>query len=116
MDLLTKASGARIRLMALGCTHGLMEGVTKEAGDLANCMAMVNIPGQTADFIKDSTIETRNTGMGFTSGRMANHMKAIGAKAFVMDKVSSVIKRGSSELGSGTKGIEKNGFLAASSM
>ena len=116
MDLLTRVSGVRIRLMALGCTHGQMGGVTKEAGDLANCMAMVNIPGQTADFIKESTIEMKNTGMGFTSGQMVNHMKATGAKAFVMDKVSSVIKRGSSELGSGSKGIEKNGFLAASSM
>ena len=116
MGPLIKVSGARIRSMVQGCTIGLTEGLTKEAGDLANCMAMVNIPGQTADFIKESTIEMKNTGMGFTSGQMVNHMKATGAKVFVMDKVSSVIKRGSSELGSGTKGIEKNGFLAASSM
>ena len=111
-----KVSGARIRSMVQGCTIGLTEGVTKEAGGSANYMEMVNIPGQTVDFIKGSTIETRNMGMGFTSGRTVNHMKATGSKAFVMDKVSSVIERGSSGLGSGSRGIGKNGYQVASSM
>ena len=113
MERHIKVNGDVTKSMAKENIHGQMGDATREVGSKTNCMEEVSIRGLMGGSTKENTIKMKNMDLDFMSGQTENHTRAIGAEAFVMDKVSSVTQRGNSELGSGSKETGKNGSLAA---